>query len=51
MVPTNIAMQRIAEAAKYLDKAEELLTQAQERTYRLGAMLELLIARRKAREV
>ena len=47
MSTTNIAMQRILEATKRLDKAEELLSQAQNRTFRVSAMLSLLIARRK----
>jgi hypothetical protein len=49
MTTTHIALRRIAEATKRLDKAEEMLLQAQNRTFRVSAMLNMLIARRKTR--
>jgi hypothetical protein len=51
MSTTNTALQRITEATKRLEKAEQLLAQAQHRTFRVSAMLSLLIARRKERSV
>ena len=49
MTTTHTAVRRITEATKRLDKAEELLLQAQNRTFRVSAMLNLLIARRRTR--
>jgi hypothetical protein len=49
MTTTHSALRRIAEATKRLDKAEQMLLQAQNRTFRVSAMLNMLIARRKTR--